>query len=250
MLFNLNGILQKEEEILYNLVSVSHAEIPASYYVVNNTNNLLVVTINNATPININLINGNYNAQSFATMILAITNIFSSIYLSPSTGKYGFTTLLTPFTIESTSTCSKLIGITSNTRYTASPLFSNYNIVCPYPANFFGPLRLKIKSQILKTDNMDAYSKGCSNELVSIPVNAPLYGLITYINITNFKSIFQNNNLDYIDLSITDDLDQPIDFNGVDVFITIQIDSIRKSQEQNDNLIQLLQQNMDLMQNY
>jgi len=72
------------------MVSVSHAEIPVSYYIVNATNNLLATTINGVLT-NIIFTTGNYNAQSFATMLLSLTNLFATVYLSLSTGKFIFT---------------------------------------------------------------------------------------------------------------------------------------------------------------
>ena len=79
--------------------------------------------------------------------------------------------------------------------------------------------------------------------LCSIPVNNSAGGLIVYNNISQFKSIFPNNNLDYIDISITDEMDQEIDFNGVDIYITLQIDSIRKHIPQLNDLVHLLSSN-------
>ena len=47
--FSTNGILKKEKEILYNLISIVHAEIPVSYYIVNETNNYLSLSTGNYT---------------------------------------------------------------------------------------------------------------------------------------------------------------------------------------------------------
>ena len=58
-----------------------------------------------------------------------------------------------------------------------------------------------------------------------------------------FKTIYPNNNLDYIDINITDDFDQLIDFNGIDINITLQIDTIRKHLHDNDSLITFLGEN-------
>ena len=41
--------------------------------------------------------------------------------------------------------------------------------------------------------------------LCTIPVNNASFGLIIYNNISQFKTIYPNNNLDYIDIQITDD---------------------------------------------
>ena len=93
------------------------------------------------------------------------------------------------------------MGFVKNTTYTSS---SN-NIILPYCCNFMGINRLKIKSGIIQTNNLDSYSRGRSNMLCSIPVSSAPGGVIIYNNISQFKSIFPNNNLDYIDISIADD---------------------------------------------
>ena len=59
MLFNLNNILKKEEDIIYNLVSVIHAEIPVSFYTINSTNNIIVIKIGVGVNTSYTLTNGN-----------------------------------------------------------------------------------------------------------------------------------------------------------------------------------------------
>ena len=236
MMFNLNNILKKEQDIIYNLVSVVHAEIPVSFYTINSTNNIIVIKIGVGVNTSYTLTNGNYNATSFKTMLLSILPIGFTLLLNISTGIYtiGYTTL---FYIMSSSTCYKLMGFVKNTTYTSN--ISN-NIIMPFCVSFMGINRLKIKSNIIQTNNLDSYSRGKSNMLCSIPVSSAPGGLIIYNNISQFKSIFPNNNLDYIDISISDELDQEIDFNGVDIYITLQIDSIRKHIPEINNLQHLL----------
>ncbi len=52
MMFNLNSILKYEKDIVYNLISMVHCAIPASYYVVNDNNNFLSTDIGDFTFIN------------------------------------------------------------------------------------------------------------------------------------------------------------------------------------------------------
>jgi hypothetical protein len=132
------------------------------------------------------------------------------------------------------------MGFVSGTTYYSDV---NNQIVMPYQCNFLGITRLKIKSSIIQTNNIDSFSKGKSNILCTIPVNNASFGLIIYNNISQFKTIYPNNNLDYIDISITDDNDNLIDFNGIDINITLQIDTIRKHLHDNDSLINFLGQN-------
>ena len=245
MLFNLNNILQKQKDILYNQISISHAQIPVSYYLINNTNNMLFITMLSTgsfsvlDPVVIQFVNGNYNASTFSTMLISQLSNYSgfTLQLNTITGIYTLQHNIYEFRIEKQSTCQKILGLVSNTIYTSS----YKTIIMPYPANFLGVNRIQIKSNVLQCSNIDSYSKGRSNVLCTIPVNANQFGLINYINITNFKSFFQNTNLDYIDITITDENNNIIDFNSIDVYITIQIDTYRQSLPDDYNLLKLFE---------
>jgi hypothetical protein len=99
---------------------------------------------------------------------------------------------------------------------------------------------LKIKSSIIQTNNIDSSSNGITNLLTTIPVSTAQYGLIVYQNLVNFKCIFPNIPLDYIDIQITDEDDNELDFNNVPVYITIQIDSIREQLPDDSNLTNIM----------
>jgi hypothetical protein len=228
--FKTNGVLKKEKEILYNLISVVHAEIPVSYYIVNDTNNLLSMSTGNY-----NLTNGNYNATTFKTMLLFLLGANWTLNLNSTTGIFTLA-YTTNFTINATSTCYKLMGFKKNTSYVS---VSN-SLTFIYPCNFLGVQRLKIKSNVLKTHNIDSYLGGHSNLLTTIPVNSASYGLIVFSNLVGFKTILPNTSIDFIDITITDELDNIINFNGIDIYITLQIDTIRESLPDEENLLTLL----------
>ena len=103
MIFNLLAI-KKEKNILYNQVSLIHAQIPVSYYTINETNNLFVLSTGSYT-----LINGNYNATSFKTMFLNLLGSSFSMSLDVSTGKYTLS-CTSSYTILS-STFYKILGL-------------------------------------------------------------------------------------------------------------------------------------------
>ena len=233
LMFNLNNILKYDKDIVYNQISMVHCSIPASYYVINNNNNYFSTSIGNFT-----FINGNYNATSFASMFSSVLGAGWNLTINIITGKYTMT-YTSDFTIYSNSTCAKVMGFLVNTQYTSS----NKSITFPNPCNFLGINRLKLKSNIIQTNNLDTYSKGKSNLLASIPVNNAQNGLIVYVNQVGFKSLFPNQNLDYIDISITDENDNIVDFNGIDIYITLQIDTVRTSLPQDNNLQALIEKN-------
>ena len=104
--FNLNNILKKEQDILYNLVSVVHCEIPVSFYIINNTNNLFSYSVEILSVLqtfNITLTNGNYNASTFKTMFLSKLGGGWSLSLSNSTGQFTLTSVYNGYTINPSS---------------------------------------------------------------------------------------------------------------------------------------------------
>ena len=170
MIFNLLA-MKKEKNILYNQVSLIHAQIPVSYYTINENNNLFVLSTGSYT-----LINGNYNATSFKTMFLNLLGSSFSMSLDVSTGKYTLS-CTSAYTILSTTTCYKILGLEKNKSYIVSS-----SLTFPYPCNFLGVNRIKIKSGCFKTNNLDSNSNGHSHLLATIPVNVSQYSLINYIN--------------------------------------------------------------------
>eukprot|EP01038_Epipyxis_sp_PR26KG_P013554 gene13554-18183_t len=140
-----------------------------------------------------------------------------------------------------TLTLNSITGMKYNTAYTSTSLSLTF---LPYPCNFLGVQRLKIKSTVLKTDNVDTFSNGRSNLLTTIiPVSSAPYGLIVYNNLVGLKNILPNMNIDFIDITVTEDeSDNIINFNGIDIYLTLQIDTIRENIPEEGNLLSLMEE--------
>jgi hypothetical protein len=95
----------------------------------------------------------------------------------------------------------------------------------PYPANFLGTQNLYIKTTNLILENYNTSTKDYIT-LFTIPVNVPPFGIIMYDNTAGSKNYVKNkfsvNNLEII---ITDDNNNKIDFNNTDWTITIEIEA-------------------------
>jgi hypothetical protein len=167
-------------------------------------------------------------------MLLNILPAGYSLNLNTTTGIFTLS-FTANFTINYNSTCYKILGLAKLTTYNS---VSN-SLTFPYPCNFLGVNRLKIKSNIIQTNNVDS-AIGRNTILTTIPVSTAQYGLIVYQNLVNFKCIFPNTGLDYIDIQITDEDDNELDFNNIPVYITIQIDSIREQLPDNSNLSNIM----------
>jgi hypothetical protein len=62
--------------------------------------------------------------------------------------------------------------------------------------------------------------------LFSIPVNVPPFGIILHDNISGSKNYIKNSSsMDYLEVIVTDDNNNPIDFNNIDWTITLEVET-------------------------
>ena len=87
--FEIPRFITKQSNILYHSFKLLHAEIPYSFYIINETNNIINL-VNNSINHFFTVPVGNYNAFSLLDVLNAIDNkiIFS---LNNSNGKYSIT---------------------------------------------------------------------------------------------------------------------------------------------------------------
>lgn len=195
-------------------ISVQHCEIPNSFYVVNYTNNQLVVN-----GITYTLQRGNYSANSFATYLLTILPAGFGITYSTTTNKYTIT-YTTNFTINansSASTINSVMGLGSSSLTSVANTLTLPNCVnfLPLPRlNFRAPLKLKNYNQ---TDNS-------GDVILSLQNNAAQQGMITFSNNSRLRFLIQDKSITSFLLSVTDDRNNLVNFNGVDWYLTFQID--------------------------
>jgi len=128
-----------------------------------------------------------------------------------------------------------IMGLETGTSY----LSVNKTFVFPNPANLYGIHRIKIKSNILHTRNFDSNS-GSGSILSTIGVTSGLTGVLYYLNQSNFRNVISNDVIDNIDLQIVDENDNYIDFNGLDIYLTLQIDVIKEIEHDKDDILTLL----------
>jgi hypothetical protein len=213
MRFSIPFFIKKDKNILYNTIKVLHAEIPYSFYIINEYNNILVLSTGTiAMPY------GNYNANTFLRMIQPLLPTGMTITFDTSNGKFTFT-YNQAFAILATSTFGALVGIKTSVN-------SNSNkIICPYPANFLGTKNLYIKTPNIILENFNTITKDYIT-LFTIPVDVPPFGIILYDNISGSKNYIKNSNsMDYLDIIITDDNNNEVDFNSIDWTITIEVEA-------------------------
>jgi hypothetical protein len=220
--FSFSSLLKDESDILYRQVSVQTAQIPVGYYIVNIYNNVLSYKIGSGSIQTATFQRADYNALTFATefhnQIPSMTLSFNKI-----TGVYTITSSSSITIYSSGSTCFKLLGLNSQT-----PSYTGGTILCSYPCNFSGISRIKVVSNKLSTYSLDSTISSNNNVLAVIPVNCGSNGVILYQNISSFKPMLREINVNDFDISLLDDDDNLINFNGVSWSISLQIDIIRK----------------------
>jgi len=227
--FPFKGILKDEDDIVSANISVMNAQIPVSWYTINNSNNQFQYNGNWITiPV------GNYNGNSFIAVLTSLMNgvipaSVSSIVLSSSTGKLTFTfatsrTLLFPSTLQAggANYINLIVGAIAGTSYTGA------STTLPYPLNVLGINRLAIRSSKLLISSFNSFDMGAGINLATIPVDQPQWGLVNYSNQTDLnKAVLQVKYIDMIDIQIADENNVLIDFNNTNWTMTLVLEIIR-----------------------
>lgn len=214
-------LLKYENDLRYEFQMVS-CEFPSTFYAINENNNLLYYQLGGLT-YSIFVSFGNYNFNDFATELATqfLANGHTMVLtLSKKTGK-GILTSTTNFTLLSTSTIKEVLGF-STTVTSASNVLN-----LPFPLNLLGIYKLKVFSKFLNLKSYDARGS-C---LCTVPVNIGSFGLITYNNNLGSKSLIRSDFINQVDIEITDELNNFVDFNNIHWSITFRINQIQKIPE-------------------
>lgn len=197
-------------------LSVNHAEVANSFYVVNYTNDVIVIN-----SIAYTIPRGNYNVNTFIAQLLLLLPVGFGITYSSITTKFTFTNTTTNFTINASSalsTINKVIGLG-----TADITSVALTLTLPYVVNFLPIPRINFRSNFLKLNNYSS-TDNSSDVFLSLQNNAPQNSVIYYTNQTNTKNLIQDRNITSFLIYVTDDYNRLINFNNVDWYMTIQID--------------------------
>ena len=187
--------------------SVLNFICPNSIYIINETNNLLSLTINSVTT-NYYITYGNYNATSFITYLLSILPTGFTISLNTINNIFTIT-YTTNFTINSTSTIYNVMGFKKNTSYTSS-LFT---LTLPYTCNFNGIQSINISLENINTNNLDSYNKSQTNIMQTVNVDTNKT-IIEFNKSEDYNITIKQSIMDYIDIGLTDNLQNFINLNN------------------------------------
>jgi len=228
VLFPFKGLLKKETDIIEKRIIILNAQIPVSFYNINYSNNVLNYSVSSIS-YSITIPVGNYNATSLnstMTSLFLINGHTITISINKYTGVLTFTTSFSFSFVYLNSTIFKILGLSFSNHSSASN-----SIICDYPLNLLGIKKVKVKSTNLSIFSYDSLSKGLSNTLASIPVEASSFGLILYENKINNKFLLNADSINEIDIQLCDENDTLINFNNCEWSMTLLIELVRQQSD-------------------
>ena len=187
---------------------------PNSIYIINETNNLLSLKINNVTT-NYYISYGNYNASNFITYLLTILPTGFTMTLNTISNIFTMS-YTTNFIINSSSTIYNVMGFKKNTSYTSN----NNSLVMPYTCNFNGIQSINISLENINTNNLDSYNKYQTSIIQTVNVDTNKT-IIEFNKSEDYNITIKQNIMDYIDIGLTDNLQNFINLNNQHWNITL-----------------------------
>jgi len=225
-----------DETIEYVTLSMPYAVITNSNYIINEYNNILIFTYAGSTSTTV-IPEGNYTITSFITQIqsTAIPTVYFVMSYSAVTNKITITSTPTyqslfpgsTWGFNTGSTCDYIFGFSGTTQTTGTA------ITLPRSMNFLPIPRFIIHCNLLNNGLMltNNSSVGACDILASIPNVAKLNSQIIY---ENYGGEFLLKSLDVntsIIISITDDNNNLINFNGISSYFVLRFNIFRHSIE-------------------
>ena len=235
LLFDFNSISPRSVDTLYHTIAIQSAEIPASYYNINENNNIINITDSLGTTANVTIPEGNYNADTFKTEFELKFNAaaFASnatLDYNTTTGKYSLLSAAigTSLTVNLiTTTCRLPLGVSSDAVGTLVFPYAAPPSLFPQPADFLGITKIKMNSDALAGGNFDSNKLNTTTLVDTISATATPFGLIIY-NSLGRESFVKTKRIDEIDIQLLDQNNNFIDFNGINWCMTLLINTHRR----------------------
>ena len=245
--FNFIGLLKDEKDILRSYISVLNAQIPVSFYTITVNNFKLKYVVGGSTFRTIFITPGNYNGNSLITALIdsfANNGDIITASLSSSTGKLFIRSYSGSITyVYNTSTIAPILGLTAD--------ISGITVTFQAPLNLLGVKKLSIKSNSLAISSFTSRTGNRTDTICTIPVIEPPFNMISYVNMNDLnKNILRGQVIDSIDIRITDEENNDIDFNNIDWNITLCLSNERIDKEkQSLNIYEAIRQMSKIQSN-
>jgi hypothetical protein len=237
--FNISTPLIAPNDCLYLTWSVSSFTCPVSFYLINSTNNTIVLKVGTFAENTYILPSGNYNVNNFMTSLLNILPSGFSMTINKINNVYTLTNNLYSFQIIST-TMHRIIGLAKNTSY----ISNNNSLTMIYPVNFSGLANFNIHCQSIRTKNMDSNEQLSSSDIIaSINVNASSNSIIYFEKKNDYEFDVKERIINYLDFDFLDDEGNYLDFNNAHWHMVIQVNYIREFVKDNTQTFMGILQN-------
>lgn len=226
--YDVRGYLNFEDDasIEYITLEMPYAVMCNSNYIVNQYNNTLVVLYNSVLS-TYTLTQGNYNSTTFIAHLQTFLTTGNgwSITLNTTNNKFSFSNTLASFTLKAETTCDYIIGFSGDT---SSSLTSLYTLTCPRSCNFLPIPRFLLHCNLLNDGIMlgTLGTQSSSDILASIPNVSKNNAQIIYEN-NNSEFMIKAQNIGNIILTITDDNNREIDFQGISSYFVLKFNIFR-----------------------
>lgn len=222
LFYALGNIFSNDDNIIHTQVQLLNAQIPYSFYVINQTNNQFKYQLGVSTIFTSSIPVGNYNGNSLITTlksVLLANGITLAITLSSIDGKLTFTHLSSDFTFYTlTNSILPILGFEVNTTYTSA----SFTLSSPYPLNLLGIKTLQVRTNNLIMSNISSVQGGQTTLLATIPVDCTPFGMMNYVDKGNHLMTIHNDSLDDLQIEIIDgETGEFIDFNNADWCMTL-----------------------------
>lgn len=223
-----------DNTVEYVSISMPYVVLCNSCYIINDTNNTLVVEVYNsgvlASTQTITFAYGNYNVNTFITAWNALTTSLGTVQLSFNQNTQKFSLLVTSpanrsIILKSSSTIDFVIGFSGDVSVpfnTATQMsrcanflpLPRFNIVCDWLNNGI----------MLSNDSADFST---STIMASVPNNSKNNNMIVYESSEN-EFILKNPTINNITISIMDDRGNLVDFNGIASYFSLRFNIFRR----------------------
>lgn len=224
--YNLKNYLdfENDDTVDYITVSMPYAVITNSNYIINETNNILNISINN-TPIKYTFDYGNYTATTFITHFISIAGNNWLLSIDTITNKFNLINKTSQFTLLNSS-IDYILGYSGE--IISSPIANNqYQIIMPRACNFLPVARFNVKCDVINCGMLLNNNSTYSDILMSIPNVSKLNSQIVYEN-NEQEFLLKNYNINTITISIQDDNGNYINFNGISSYFVLRFNIYRK----------------------
>jgi hypothetical protein len=237
VLFDFKNVITEHDDVQYITCGVLNAQIPVSFYTINDSNNKLNFSYAGGAMETITITNGNYNSNSLISEFIskfATLGYTYTIVVNRVSGKITFASNIS-FVFYGSSSCFPVLGFKKNADYAST----GNAVTGVYPLNLLGVKKIKVISSYLVVKSYDSLNSSTVNCLASIPVDVASYGLITYSNDAHLYPVLNVKTVNAIDIQLLDEDNQLIDFNGIHWCITLQFNIYKKGIKTNNNIMHI-----------